>query len=196
MFVRRSAMHVVLGLLILSGVVSAQAGAGNTQSHQPEAQPQQSPAQPPKKPLIETPSMRLASAKNVLLVRSHGSSIPAEVIRTTLEGWNRFTFVTAPDKADLIIEVASSGDSGVQVSSSSRVSPESGHEEKSTSSRKDISPTDVKMTVFDARNKRALWGATESVKFAMKEKAKENNLVEAAERLASKFHDRLEPPAK
>jgi hypothetical protein len=27
----------------------------------------------------------------------------------------------------------------------------------------------------------------------MKQKARENNLVEASERLASKFHDRLEP---
>jgi hypothetical protein len=29
----------------------------------------------------------------------------------------------------------------------------------------------------------------------MKEKVRENNLVEAAEKLASKFHDRLEPPS-
>jgi hypothetical protein len=153
--------------------------------------------QPPeKKPVMETPSMRLASAKNVLIVRTHGSRIPFEVIKSTLEGWGRFTLVETREKADLIIEVSSSGDSGVQVSSSSKVSPETGQEEKSSSTRKDISPTDVKMTVFDARNKRGLWSATESVKFAMKEKAKENNLVEAAERLASKFHDRLEPPAK
>ena len=48
------------------------------------------------------------------------------------------------------------------------------------------------MTVFDSRNKRPLWAATESVKFAMKEKGKENNLVDASERLASKFHQRLE----
>ena len=147
-----------------------------------------------KKPVMETPSMRLASARNVLVVRTHGSRIPFEVIRSTLEGWERFTLVETPEKADLIIEVSSTGDSGVQVSSSSKVSAETGHEEKSSSTRKDISPTDVKMTVFDARNKRGLWSATESVKFAMKEKAKENNLVEAAERLASKFHDRLEPP--
>ena len=52
------------------------------------------------------------------------------------------------------------------------------------------------MTVFDSRNKRPLWAATESVKFAVKEKGKENNLVDAAERLASKFHQRLEPGAK
>jgi hypothetical protein len=151
--------------------------------------------QPPteKKPLIETPSMRLAAAKNVFITRTHGSRIPLDVIRSTIEGWGRFTFVETPEKADLIIEISSSGDSGVQVSSSSKVSPETGHEEKSSSSRKDISPTDVKMVVFDSRNKRPLWAATESVKFAMKEKGKENNLVDAAERLASKFHDRLEP---
>ena len=149
-----------------------------------------------KKPLIETPSMRLAAAKNVFITRTHGSRIPLDVIRSTMEGWGRFTFVETLEKADLIIEISSTGDSGVQVSSSSKISPETGQEEKSNSTRKDISPTDIKMTVFDSRNKRALWAASESVKFAMKEKGKENNLVEAAERLAAKFHDRLEPPAK
>jgi|1185.fasta_scaffold00053_2 hypothetical protein len=153
--------------------------------------------QPPeKKPLIETPTMRLAAAKTIFITRTHGSRIPVDVIRSTMEGWGRFTFVEAPDKADLIIEIASAGDSGVQVSSSSKVSPETGKEEKSSSTRKDISPTDIKMTVFDSRNKRPLWAATESVKFAMKEKGKENNLVEAAERLASKFHERLEGASK
>ena len=154
----------------------------------------QQPAQ--KKPLIETPSMRLAAARNVYITRTHGSNIPLDVIRSTMEGWERFTFVETPDRADLIIEISSTGDSGVQVSSSSKVSAETGKEEKSNSTRKDISPTDIKMTVFDSRNKRPLWAATESVKFAVKEKGKENNLVDAAERLASKFHERLEPGAK
>jgi hypothetical protein len=174
--------------IVFMGVVFMVAMAGGMQlrAQQP----------PEKKPVIETPSMRLAAGRNVFIVRTHGSHIPFDVIKSTLEGWGRFTFVETPDKADLIIEIASSGDSGVQVSSSSKVSADTGQEEKSSSTRKDISPTDVKMTVIDARNKRGLWTATESVKFAMKEKAKENNLVEAAERLASKFHERLEPPAK
>jgi hypothetical protein len=160
-----------------------------------EAALQQTQPSSEKKPLIETPSMRLAAAKNVFITRTHGSPIPFDAIRSTMDGWGRFTFVETPDKADLIIEVSSTGDSGVQVSSTSKVSPETGQEEKSSSTSKSISPTDVKLTVFDSRNKRPLWAATESVKFAMKEKAKENNLVEAAERLASKFHDRLEPQA-
>jgi len=178
---RKSWLFLMIGFLILS------AGALFVGAQQPSTE---------KKPLIETPSMRLAAAKNVFISRTHGSRIPLDVIKSTMEGWERFTFVETPEKADLIIEISSTGDSGVQVSSSSQVSPETGHEEKSSSSRKDVSPTEVKMMVFDSRNKRPLWAATESVKFAMKGKGKENNLVDAAERLASKFHDRLEPPAK
>jgi hypothetical protein len=158
----------------------------------------QTPAPQPmeKKPVMETASMRLASARNVFMTRMHGGPIPYDAIKSTVEGWGRFTLVATPDKADIIIEIASNGDSGVQVSSTAQTSPQTGQEEKSTSTRKDISPTDIRMTVSDARNKRILWTASESVKFAMKEKAKENNLVEAAEHLASRLHDRLEssPP--
>jgi hypothetical protein len=172
---RKSPVFLITAFLVFASGFSARA---------------QQPAE--KKPLIETPSMRLAAAKNVFITRTHGSRIPLDVIKSTMEGWERFTFVETPDKADLIIEISSTGDSGVQVSSSSKVSPETGQEEKSNSTRKDISPTDIKMMVFDSRNKRPLWVATESVKFAVKEKGKENNLVDAAERLASKFHQRLE----
>ncbi len=151
-------------------------------------------APPEKKPVMETPAMRLASARNVFMNRARGSRIPFDVIQSTVEGWGRFTMVATPDKADIIIEISSNGDSGVQVSSASQTSPDSGHEEKSTSTRKDISPTDITMIVSDARNKRVLWAATESVKSAMKEKAKENNLVDAAEHLAARFHERLDQP--
>lgn len=178
---RKSWFSLIIGFLILA------LGALFVGAQQPPTE---------KKPLIETPSMRLAAAKNVFITRTHGSRIPLDVIRSTMEGWERFTFVETPEKADLIIEISSTGDSGVQVSSSSQVSAETGHEEKSNSTRRDISPTDVRMVVFDSRNKRPLWAATESVKFAMKGKGKQNNLVDAADRLASKFHDRLEPPAK
>lgn len=194
-------MHVFLRVrstALVFVLFAGLAGAQNaSQTPTPAAeQKAQSPAVPEKRPIIQTPTMRLAAAKNVMVVRTRGSAIAADVIGATVEGWGRFTFVDAPGNADLIIEVASSGDSGVQVSSSSKVSAETGKEETSTSSRKDISPTDVRMTVIDARNKRVLWTGAENVKFAMKEKAKENNLVEAAEKLASKFHDRLEAAVK
>ena len=171
--------------VIVAGLLFLGTGAALTFAQQPAE----------KKPVIVTPSMHLAMARNVLIIRTHGSQIPVDAIRSTVEGLGRFTLVRARDKADLIIEISSSGDSGVQVSSTSEVSPQDGHEEKSSSTRKDLSPSEITMIVRDAKNKLPLWSATESVKYAMKERARENNLVEAAERLASKFHDRLEPPA-
>jgi hypothetical protein len=171
--------------VIVAGLLFLATGATFTSAQQPAE----------KRPVIITPSMRLAMARNVLIIRTRGSQIPADAIRSTVEGWGRFTLVPARDKADLIIEISSSGDSGVQVSSTSQVSPQDGHEEKSSSTRKDLSPTEITITVLDAKNKLPIWSATENVKYAMKERVKENNLVEAAERLASKFHDRLEPPA-
>jgi hypothetical protein len=165
----------------------------------PPAPAQQQPAQQPqaekKAPVVQAPAARLASAKNVLIIRSRGGDIPYETIRTTIEGWERFTLVNAPEKADLIIEVASvGGDTDVHVASGFNPSPETGRFEPSTRSGKDVSATEITLTVADARNKRVLWHGTESAKFAVRQKTRENNLVEAAEKLASRFHDRLEPP--
>lgn len=146
---------------------------------------------------MQTPTARLRAAKNVFIVDTHGSKIPYDTIRTTIDDWQRFTLVDSADKADLIIEVASSGgDNGLRVGSSMSPNPETGRMEESTHSSRDLSATDVSMTVLDARNKRVLWRGTESAKYAVREKARENNMVEAAEKLASKFHDRLEPQGK
>lgn len=146
---------------------------------------------------IQTPTARLVSAKSVFIVRTHGGKIPFETIRTTIDDWDRFTLVDSADKADLIIEVASAGgDDDVRVSSTMNPSIQTGRVEQSTSSSKDISSTEVSMTVLDAQSKHVLWRGAESAKYAMRQKARENNLVEAAEKLAAKFHARLEPPGR
>jgi hypothetical protein len=149
------------------------------------------------KPLVETPSARLANARSVWVARSRGSTIPFDVIKSWLENWGRFTLVEKPDQADLLIQVATTGgDSDVRVTSSTEPSFESGKPERSTHTSKDLSSSEVTVTVFDARNRRVLWIGTETAKFSMKQTGRENNLVEAAEKLAAKFHDRLEPRPK
>ena len=147
------------------------------------------------KALVNTTSARLANAKNVLVVRARGSSIPFDVIKSTLDGWGRFTIVEKAEQADLVVQISTSGgDSSLNVSSSRDLSSDSGRIEESSHSSRDLSANDITMTVLDARDRRVLWIATETAKHALKEKARENNLVEAAERLAVRFHDRLEPP--
>lgn len=193
--------------LILIMSLAAIAQSVSPQSPQAKPAPQASPARatepvsassasaPEKKPpVMQTPSVRLASARTVLIARTRGGDIPYDVIRTTIDGWGRFTLVKSTEQADLVIEVASSGgNSDVRVSSTMGTSPRTGQPESGSSSSRDLSAAEVSLTVIDGANKRVLWHGTETAKYAMKQKARENNLVEASEKLASRFHDKLEP---
>jgi len=154
------------------------------------------PSSPPQgKPPVETPTERLSKARTVMVIYARGNTIPFDVIKSTLEGWVRFTVVEAPEKADLIVEVSTTGGAGEgRVTAPDGPYMQTGRAERSNSASKEASNSEITMTVYDAKNKRVLWTATETAKSAFKQTTRENNLVEAAERLASKFHDCLEPP--
>lgn len=186
----------ILAFIALVCLMTA-SGQQPKSEEQPATKAAQPAAKEPRKPVaLSNPTALLTSARNVLIVRKHGSNIPYDTIRTTVDNWERFTLVDAAEKADLIIEVASEGgDNDMRVTSKMGTDYQTGRMEQSSSSSKDLSSTQITMTVSDAHNKRVLWHATEPAKYSMKEKTRENNLVEAAEKLASKFHDRLEPPS-
>jgi hypothetical protein len=185
--------HIFGGFIITLAFTSA------FLAQQPQAspQPQPQPPQTARKPAADPVTPRLTSAKTVLITRARGSQIPYDVISSTLDGWGRFTLADTADKADLVITVATSGgDNSVRVAGSSGPSPFAGRPGRSSNNSVDLSNAEIVMTVYDARTKQVLWTATETAKSAMKQTARENNLVEAAEKLASKFHDRLEPLPK
>jgi len=151
-------------------------------------------AQEQKTPVPLTPSARLNAAMTVFMKDGGGSSIPFDVISSALEAWGRFTMVDSPDKADVVVEVsAPASGSGVSVSSSTRPSgTNAGRPEQNTTTTRELSSGQVKMSVYDPKSKMPLWSASEQPKFAMKQKAREDNLVNAAQRLISKFRERLE----
>ncbi|HEV3036440.1 MAG TPA: hypothetical protein VHA33_01385 [Candidatus Angelobacter sp.] len=168
-------------------VFSISAVATNLQQ-QPKPEPQPTPTEAPH----TAPADRLVAAKNLFLKKTTGSEIPYEVINTDFEGWGRYVLVDNPDKADLIMEISAPVDnSGTRIST--KVNRETGQQDNGYSSSKEFSSDPIKITVYDAKSKRPLWSASDKPKFAMKQKARENNLVESAERLFSKFHDRVEP---
>ncbi len=160
----------------------------------PAAYAQENP--PAKKPVPLSPSARLAAAKTVFVKNAGGSEIPYNVISSALEGWPRLMLVDTPEKADLIVEISSPTEgNGVSVSSSTRTNS-MGRPETSTTTSRDLSVSQISMVVYDAKNKVALWSAREQPKSAFRQKAREDNLVEAAQRLFTKFRDRIEPPEK
>ncbi len=156
------------------------------------AQEAAKPANPPMNPYT-----RLTVAKTIYIKSGGGNEIPYNVISSSMEGWGRYLVVDSPEKADLIMEVTAPADtgSGVSVSSNTRRDPY-GHPEDSTTTSREISPGGglVKLVVYDARSKAALWSASEQAKSAMRQKSREDNLVQAAEKVFTKFHDRIEPP--
>jgi hypothetical protein len=135
---------------------------------------------------------RLAAAKTIFLKPVSGNEIPFNVISRSFEEWGHYVLVDSPEKADIVMEI---------------IGPTSDKEEKDSETHKSTvrtgnkqpEPTKapafegIKATVYD-KNHRPMWSVTEDPKFAMRHKSEENNLVEAARRLFTKFHDRVEPP--
>jgi hypothetical protein len=78
--------------------------------------------------------------------------------------------------------------------SSSTGSTSGGRYEQSNKSSREISSGGgtMRMVVRDAKSSGTLFTASEQVKGSMKKNTRENNLVEAAQRLMAKFHDRVE----
>lgn len=135
------------------------------------------------------PAARLASAKTALLRKTgNGNNIAYDVVSSTLDGWGRFTLVHDADKADVIVEVYSVEESGGGISAS-------GPGGRGRSASTPLNAI-IKLTVYDAKTHVPLWTGVERPKGAIKKVDRENNEVEAAQRLAGKFHDALEPPPK
>jgi hypothetical protein len=178
---------IVSAALLATSILALEGAA-----QQPAASP--SPSEERRTPAAESPMAKLTSARTVLVTRGRGSNIPYDTIKSTLEGWMRFSVVDTPDKADIIVNVETYGDNEAKVSTSMGPNATTGQMEQSSKTTKDLSVSDIKLTVLDAKTKRVLWTSSEKVKFAMKKTTKESNMVEAAERLASRLHDRLEPP--
>jgi hypothetical protein len=149
-------------------------------------------AQNTKKPVPLTPSARLGAAKTAYITTVSGSSIPYNVLTSALQGWGRLQLVNAPEQADIILEIsAPDGGGGVSISSSNSAMP--GRPEQTTSTSRQISNGPLRLIVYDAKSRMALWSANEQPKFAVKQQARENNLVEASQRLWAKFRERIEP---
>ena len=133
------------------------------------------------------------------MVKSGNTDIPYNVISSALEGWGHFTLVGTPEKADIIVEIEGLSSEGgeIKVSSAMKPSRETGRMEQSSgATRQLVGPAEVKLTVYDPKTRMSLWMGIEHPKSALKKNDRENNLVEASERLFSKFHDRIEPPPK
>lgn len=152
-------------------------------------------AQEPAKPAPQlSPVARLRAAKTAYLKNGGGSDFPYKLFESSMEGWGRLTLVGTPEKADIVIEITSpTTDSGISVTSGTTRDNPLGGSAQSVTTSKSLSVQNIVVTVSDPRTNVRLWFASERPKGAMKQKAREDNLVAATQSLFSKFHDLVEP---
>jgi hypothetical protein len=147
-----------------------------------------------KNPAYVSPSARLAAAKTAYMKNNGGSEIPFNVISGAMEGWARFILVDAPEQADIVIEVTSPDDDHSSQSTSKTKVGASGRMEESASASRTVNEGPIKMVVSDARTHLTLWAASDQPKGGFRQRARDEHLVEAAQRLVTKFRERIEPP--
>ena len=155
----------------------------------------------PQKPAESTKPLsvgaRLMAAKTAFVKRASGADVAYDTIRYAVEGWGRFTIVNKPEGADITIEVSAPGDGGgIAVSSSTTTTNGvTGRPEQNSNTTRTFNSGGgpVRMTVYDTKSKMLLFVASEQAKSAMKQKNREDNLVEAASKLVTKFRERVEP---
>jgi hypothetical protein len=150
--------------------------------------------EPANKPVYVSPSARLAAAKTAVVLNAGGSDVPYNVISNGIEGWGKYRLVDERPKADIVIEVISPEEETSSVSTKTRVNS-SGRAEESSSTTRNLSNGAIKLVVSDAKTRIVLWSASEQPKGALRQRAREDHLVEAASRLLAKFRERIEPPA-
>jgi hypothetical protein len=167
-------------VVLISGVLLAQ--------EKPQAPPEQ------KNPAYVSPSARLAAAKTIFMKNNGGSEIPFNVISGGLEGWGRFLLVDSPAQADIVIDITSPDDDHTSNNASKTKVGANGRMEDSGSANRNVYEGPIKMVVSDARTHLTLWAASDQPKGGFRQRARDEHLVEAAERLVTKFRERLEPP--
>jgi hypothetical protein len=204
MFSKRFALIL---MLFIAPLLLGQNAAQPAESAQSPAQPATASPQASSGPVSSTARLR-AARKVCVRERGRGSHIPFNVISSAFSSWPRFVVVDRPEDADLLVEVygpedpgslsiqgplsGSSGNSSYDRSNENRSRMHDGMA-PNVPGRDNTGDMSIKMAVRDARNGFPLWNGKELPKGAMKQRAKEDNIVAGSQKLFYRFRDLVEP---
>jgi len=144
------------------------------------------------KPTFLSPAQRLAAAKNVFIKQSGGSEIPYNIFTGGIDGWGRYMIVDSPAQADIIIDITSPDDDrSAHPNSDSKTKVKGSGPPEPTNTANYDGP--IRVVVSDARTHLTLWAASEQPKGGFRARARDEHIVESAQRLLAKFRERVEP---
>jgi hypothetical protein len=132
----------------------------------------------------------IVNAQKVFLTNGGGSALAYDAFYSEMKGWGKYQIVGSPDEADLIIELAyrvehggtyvwsstNSYDGSTQVHSAQIVDPQ------------------LVLTIYDAKSKTSLWSTIDHRRRARRQKNREKETVNSAERMVEDLKSRVNIP--
>jgi hypothetical protein len=132
----------------------------------------------------------IVNAKKVFLSNGGGSSPAYDAFYSKMKEWSKYKIVGSPEESDLIVELS------YRVEDSTRVwnSTNTYYITTQVHTKQNIDPQLV-LTIFDAKMKNSLWSQTDHPGFAKREKNREKEAVNSAQRLVDDLKTRVERTA-
>jgi hypothetical protein len=128
----------------------------------------------------------IVNAKKVFLSNGGGSSLGYDAFYSEMKEWSRYKIVGSPEESDLIVELS------YRVEDSTRVwnSTNTYYITTQVHSKETADPQLI-LTIFDAKMKNCLWSETDHRGFAKREKNREKETVNSAQRLVDDLKARV-----
>ncbi|MGA2607946.1 MAG: hypothetical protein ABSH01_10890 [Terriglobia bacterium] len=132
----------------------------------------------------------IVNARKVFLTNGGGSDLAYDAFYSEMKGWGKYQIVGSPDEADLIIELAYRVEhGGTRVWSSTNTYDGTTH----VHSAQIVDPQ-LALTIYDAKTKNSLWSTIDHRRLARREKNREKETINSAERLVEELKNRANIP--
>jgi hypothetical protein len=132
----------------------------------------------------------VVNAKKIFLTNGGGSNLAYDAFYSEMKQWGKYDIVGSPEEADLIVELAYRVErGGTRVWSSSNT-----YDGTTQVHSAQIVDPQLTLTIFDAKTKNSLWSEVDHRRLARREKNREKETVNSADRLVQDLKARVSIP--
>jgi hypothetical protein len=140
-------------------------------------------------PVAPLPTV-IVNARKIFLSNGGGSNLAYDAFYSKMKEWGKYQIVGSPEEADLIVELSYRvEDKGTRVWSSTNT-----YNNTTQVHSRQITDPQVILTIYDAKTKTSLWSETDHRRLARREKNREKETVNSAERLVDDLKTRVAVP--
>jgi len=128
----------------------------------------------------------VVNAKKVFLTNGGGSNLAYDTFYSEMKDWGKYEIVGSPDKADLIVEISYHVDhNGTRVWSTSNT-----YDGTTQVHSAELIDPQLVLTIYDAKTKNSLWETIDHRRLARREKNREKETINSAQRLVDELKSR------